>query len=265
MLQLVRQSSLGGLFYLLGERPLSISLPNIAKLNFGSLTLLRPYSTFSHPNSLAGYLLIVYIILNLISKSKLLKLFISAIIVLSFSKAAIIALVFIEIFQLNALQSLLVSALISFTPFTKTIVSLPGWLLPSFSSRYYLLLPTLKIVINRWLTGTGLRQFVPKLGEILPHNQISFFTLQPVHNTFLLMLAEIGILGIILIIKVLYDIFVPLFKSKETRGYAKKILGVVLITSSLDHYWWTLPQNQLIIILALALLSNMTNKSKLSN
>jgi len=77
--QLIHQSSLNGIFWWLGERTFTISTPGIAKTNlcinhlfpyfwnlkFGICNLaLRPYATFSHPNSLAGYLLVSLVLIR---------------------------------------------------------------------------------------------------------------------------------------------------------------------------------------------------------
>ncbi len=251
LFQFVLQSSIGGPFYLLGERPLSISAPNIAKIG----NLLRPYSTFSHPNSLAGYLLVSLILLPLFTKSKFIKALISIVIVLTFSKVAILALVLTTFLQLSFLQSLVLGTFLSLTPAITSIVNLSAWLQLSFTSRHYLFLPTFQIIKEHWLTGVGLRQFIPTLTQQLPGNQLSYQSLQPVHNLFLLVIAELGILPII-------AICFYFLKSKITLNTKYYPLAtIILITGSLDHYWWTLPQNQLIIVLALALLGNMSNKS----
>ena len=57
-LQFIKQGSAGGLWYFLGERSFNIFTPNIAKVFFGDL-ILRPYATFSHPNVLGGWLVVV--------------------------------------------------------------------------------------------------------------------------------------------------------------------------------------------------------------
>ena len=251
--QFVLQSSLGGIFYFFGERPLSIAIPNVAKINMPWGQILRPYATFSHPNSLAGYLLVSLVILNRISRSKILKFILIATIILTFSKSAILALVVVELIKPNLLQSAFLAALLSFVPLLK--------LDPSFSSRYYLLSPTLKIVMDHSLLGVGLRQFIPNLVAYLPASQISYATLQPVHHTFILMFAELGLLGVVIITKIFWAPLSRLVKDKKTRPYLLNFFAVILLTGSLDHYWWTLPQNQLIIVLALALLSNMSNES----
>ena len=253
LVQFVLQSSLGGIFYFFGERPLSIAIPNVAKINMPWGQILRPYATFSHPNSLAGYLLVSLVILNRISRSKILKFILIATIILTFSKSAILALVVVELIKPNLLQSAFLAALLSFVPLLK--------LDPSFSSRYYLLSPTLKIVMDQPLLGVGLRQFIPNLVAYLPASQISYATLQPIHHTFILIFTELGLLGVLIITKIFWAPLSRLVKDKKTRPYLLNFFAVILLTGSLDHYWWTLPQNQLIIVLALALLSNMSNES----
>ena len=258
LLQFISQSSLGGPFYLLGERPLSTSAPNIAKIG----NLLRPYSTFSHPNSLAGYLLASLILLPLFTKSKFIKALISIVIVLTFSKVAILALVLITFFQLSFLQSLVLGAFLSLTPAITSIVNLPAWLQLSFTSRHYLFLPTLQIIKDHWPFGVGLRQFIPSLATLLPGNQLSYQSLQPVHNLFLLVIAELGILPIIAICFYFLKSKITLNTKYLPAGrHGYPLATIILITGALDHYWWTLPQNQLIIVLAIALLSNMSYKS----
>ncbi|MEK7525026.1 MAG: O-antigen ligase family protein [Patescibacteria group bacterium] len=249
IVQFVLQSSLGGLFYFFGERPLSIALPNVAKINLPWGQLLRPYATFSHPNSLAGYLLVSLVILRQISRPKILRYLLIGTIFLTFSKSAIFALIFIELIRPNLIQSILSGSALGLLPFLR--------LDPSFSSRYYLLPPTLKIIAANPFFGVGLKQFIPSLAAYLPASQISYTTLQPVHHTFILMFAELGLLGVVIITKIFWAPLSRLIKDKKARPYLLDLFGIILLTGSLDHYWWTLPQNQLIIVLALALIINL--------
>ena len=61
--QVVIQSSLGGIFWLLGERSFDIATPGIARASWLGEVFLRPYGTFSHPNSLAGFILVCLVLL----------------------------------------------------------------------------------------------------------------------------------------------------------------------------------------------------------
>lgn len=259
-LQLAAQSSLGGPFYLLGERPLSLALPNIAKLQFSSLVILRPYSTFSHPNSLAGYLLVSLLILSLIKRTRLLRLLTICAIVVTFSKSAILALVLLKIVQINFIQSLWASLALSTLPLLKNLFNQPSWLGLSLSSRFYLLTASLKVLAGHLLLGVGLRRFVVSLGDILPPNQISYLSLQPVHNLLLIVIGEIGLIGMVLVLATARKIF-QLAHNQNQRLYLSRLAAAVILTGSLDHYWWTLHQNQLIIVLALALILSSTSKA----
>jgi len=264
--QFIFQSSLGGALYLLGERSISIAIPNVAKINLPWGTLLRPYATFSHPNSLAGYLLVSLVILSLVFEGKkLAKIPLGLTILLTFSKAAMLAFVVLEILEISFIQSLLISAILSVAPLFKDILELPSWLAQSLTTRHALLLPSFKMIIDQTLLGVGLKQFIPNLAPYLSAGQISNATLQPVHHTFVLIIAELGLIGSLIITRIFWTPLSRLIKEKKIRPYLLDLFGIILMTGSLDHYWWTLPQNQLIIILALALLANMSNRSNTTN
>ena len=242
IVQIVLQRSLGGLFYYLGERPLNISIPNVAKLDFSILgkfyQVLRPYSTFSHPNSLAGYLLVALSLLPFLTKSRAFRIITALVIILTFSKAAILTLFLVFYIEITLSQGILIALLLSLTPLLN--------LGKSYSSRLHLLIPTLNIIQHNLLTGVGLRQFIPAVAKEIPGNQQSYITLQPVHNIFMLILSELGLLS--------STFFIWLLTKSKIKKSIFQILQIIVLTGSLDHYWWTLNQNQLIIPLALAIL-----------
>ncbi|HID06451.1 MAG TPA: hypothetical protein EYP10_04810, partial [Armatimonadetes bacterium] len=101
--QFLRQGSLGGLFWWLGERTFTSSTPGIAQVVLNGQLFLRPYATFSHPNVLGGYLATVIPLiitqisnvksqnysLNLIAILKMLAIFLGvATLFITFSRAA---------------------------------------------------------------------------------------------------------------------------------------------------------------------------------
>lgn len=61
--QFFHGSSLDGIFYYFGERTFTSLTPGIANASIHGDLILRPYATFSHPNVLAGFLLIYMTIL----------------------------------------------------------------------------------------------------------------------------------------------------------------------------------------------------------
>jgi hypothetical protein len=270
VVQLIKQESLNGIFYWLGERKFNLSTPNIAKIkiNFEFLTmnseLLRPYATFSHPNSLAGYLLLTFIITkkDLLGRwpNGLLRGGIFLGIFLTFSKAAILSLLAIFIYQkLKPKFQPIFLKIILFSSLVISVISLLTNQLPlpfrSFSvggtilSRLYLGPPTLQIIKDNLFFGVGLNNFIPSLSEELSASHIFINTLQPIHSISLLAFSELGLVGIV---------FLIILIKKTNKNYqtpkASLLLIVLAITGSVDHYWWTLHQNQLMIVLVLALL-----------
>lgn len=245
--QLCLQSSLGGLFYFLGERAFSGSTPGIGRFDLLGLEILRPISTFSHPNSLAGYLLVVfYLFIKKPSKPwhKLIP-FIG--ILLTFSKSAIIALAFI-VFNLKPEFIILISVIITFAqPLIQNYSS--NW--QPLSDRLFYFAYLKKIFLQNLLTGVGLGGFIPALGKLLPGSFLTPSKLQPVHNLLFLAVSELGILGTFLV-------FLTTIKLKILKVLSNPlVLGlitIILFTGTFDHYNWTLPQNKLIFLLALSIM-----------
>ena len=59
--QVVKGGSLQGVFYWLGERNFDFGTIGIAQMSIVGNGLTRAYGTFSHPNSLAGFLLVALV------------------------------------------------------------------------------------------------------------------------------------------------------------------------------------------------------------
>ena len=244
-LQLFFQSSVGGIFWFLGERTINQATPQVAKLIVNGRIILRPYSTFSHPNSLGGFLLLVLFLLGQ-TKSTVLKMISLVGIILTFSKTAIITtLLFLAgVFKKNRLLLILALPLIPLliTPVADYSVSL--------SARSYLLSPTLSIIRLYPLFGVGLGGYLPALVDNLPDNQVTPSLIQPVHNLPLLLISEIGLFGVGLLLYLT-------LKSKILHNPSVlELLSIVLLTGGFDHYWLTLPQNKLILLLALYFVYN---------
>lgn len=244
--QLLHQGSAGGLFYWLGERAYSSSTPGLGRLSWFGLDLVRPQSTFSHPNSLAGFLLIVFYLFHHFKATPWSKLLIFTGIILAFSKATLLAFLLVFTFQINSV----------FLIFLFLFISLGQIMLPNLVNSYQFitdrlfLLPSAKtIILSSPLFGVGLGNFIPALSTILPGSFLLPAKLQPVHNLFLLALSEVGLVGVYLVAKVFRK-----FLSRILQPRFLLLLALVAITGAFDHYWWTLPQNKLILLLAAAVL-----------
>lgn len=115
--------------------------------------------------------------------------------------------------------------------------------------------------LNRTWLGSGIGTFVSNLMVTLKHVPSNIF--QPVHNIYLLILAETGLLGLA---------FWGLFIKSTIRNYFSKrmevelpymrvqdiilpaILVCFLLIGLFDHFFWTLQQGHLLLWLVLALL-----------
>lgn len=260
--QIVNGSSLQGFWYFLGERSFSISSPGISKMALDGVEILRPYGTFSHPNSLAGFYLLVYgyflyyskkiILSQILSISRQLLLAISTILVfLTFSKIAISTLIIITTWHVFKQKYKCVLCLTAklIVPIVIGCLFLSGTGdVDSINKRIWLAKSALQIIISHPLYGTGLGNYLYAQSAFsIPY---SYFFLQPVHNIFLLLMAEVGIPLSISFGIVLLRVLKPLFNNRQVVV----IVIIIFITGFFDHYWLTLQQNIILIPLVFGLL-----------
>jgi hypothetical protein len=292
--QVLNGGSLNGIWWWLGERRFSFGGIGIAQIRFFDEGWIRAYGTFSHPNSMAGFLLMAWWwwrkeARNLIigSRNNILKIFYwvvnwSAIlgIILTGSRAVWVLtlglLVAEQIFKLKPtgfrqaqatflgkrglkrkyLKEIFGKTLLFFgiVSLTLGVISINyrigdfvgGWDLNSWNKREMLGLSAIKMIGKSPLFGVGAGNFVVKLPKFQVGN---FYWIQPVHNIFLLIWCEIGILGIIM--------FLILGANKISKFEWKRqlwFLIIVGITGMLDHYWLTLPQNSWLLAIILGLI-----------
>jgi len=267
----------------LGIARIQLLLPSVFRLP--SSEYLRAYATFPHPNVLGGFLtvtlpLIIYKSANDKSTNKKIKIFRWTTIflgfvalVFTFSRSAWVAFVllfivlkiknmpreqvglkFIENFKLKIKNYLplagITLCLFFAIPYLKTLTMdnesvfvrnelnsaamnmiLPNFRFPSSAFRHLLF-------------GVGLGNFLVELPKYYPHREIFF--LQPVHNIYLLLLSETGIVGFL---------FCAYFLWKLYKHIARQRLFVIchlsfvilLLLGAVDHYPLTLQQGQLLL------------------
>ncbi len=264
--QFFLQRSVGDFWYWLGERPLSVGTPGIAKisvnwiLDIGYWTtglIMRPYATFPHPNALAGFLLVAgLIILSITPRPPLpaklshlrggvrrtrviywLALFAAFLTIpITFSRTAIVLEILILLIYLRPLIFkiiLLVSGLYFLISITGSSVSLPDRI-----SLNHLAILTIK---QFPLLGVGLGNFIPASGLY-----------QPVHNIYLLLASELGLPALVVIS---YWLMVHGKKLLKTMNHELiTTAAVIAITGAADHYWLTLHQNILLLVVLLAII-----------
>lgn len=243
ILQFIKGSTLG--LWVLGERSFSLSTPGIAKFDFYGREFLRPYATFPHPNVLAGYLLVVSTLL--------------------IRRPVVLMLTYLAIF-------LTMSRTVIFTGFaTALLVLRRKWLLiviflllilsPIFLTRFSSLfnfdnltvLRREELIGSAWqmflkspFYGIGLNNFIPAQAFDLIVGPNRF--LQPVHNIFLLVLSETGLIGLIGLISL---IGYPIKKIFIFHFSFFKLIPwlIIIFLGMFDHYFLTLPQGYRLLFL----------------
>ena len=125
---------------------------------------------------------------------------------------------------------------------------LGGWDENGMIKRGQLNLSALRIIKSSPVFGVGEGNFLVNLPSFQKNNQI--FWLQPVHNIVLLLVSEIGFLGLGMLIWFLGNWFI---EKKIDKKYWW-MLGIILASGMMDHYWLTLPQNMWLLALVLGVI-----------
>lgn len=264
VLQFLGGKTLGGPLYLVGERTFSIFTPGIALVNLLGKNFLRVYSTFPHPNSFAGFLGVIFLffISNHFKGNRVLRIFgyllMLSVFVLTFSLSAYTALLVCVVFYIafkkhifnkKVFGFLLIFVFVSsfyFSIFSKPLLESKISLTQSSRERLELGNVSGKIFSENWITGMGLNTFIIN-SVYYGISENSVWLLQPVHNIYLLIFTEMGILGIGLFCHLIYKLLANNIKTKNT--WVVLIIVFVLVTGLFDHYWFTIQQNMLLLSL----------------
>ncbi|KKP25527.1 MAG: hypothetical protein UR13_C0008G0043 [Candidatus Woesebacteria bacterium GW2011_GWD1_31_12] len=239
--------TIGGPFYFLGERSFRLGDPGISAFNMLGTEMLRPYAFFSHPNSFAGFLLVFSIFFikfkNLFNKKYfyILSILIITNLLLTFS--------------LNVFLTIFILILIYVNPYLNYTFLFIDFGSRTFSHRIELLKSSLHLIKQNFFVGVGLNNFIPNLVKV-SNGFLNSWELQPVHNIYLLIFSETGIIGLMLFVYLLIRSFIF---SKGIKVYIFSLYAI-LITGLSDHYWITLQQNILLFTFVLAL--SLTSKKK---
>jgi len=226
---------------------------------------LRAYGPFDHPNVLGGYMalaliVILYFSLHTQTKTKLENyiliistVLVSAGLICSFSRSAWLAAfvgIIILLFQAKAtikklIPFLVISAIVAglflvpyyylFTPRFETNTRLEQI---SSNERFNGWKDSLAIIKSDPLVGVGLGTYGLALEKQQPDKSVWFY--QPVHNTFLLILAELGIVGLLLLIFI-------------TKRLPLALLGSLIVIALFDHWLLSLHIGPLALAVVAAL------------
>lgn len=267
--QFLQQSSIGGLFYFFGERSFTGLTPGIANASLDGTLILRPYGTFSHPNVLAGYLIIVMMmIFNQIQKTKkivlLITIFVGTVaLFLTMSRIAIALWVIgLSVWFLVRLREILLkNRLLLFVPvlfiwifFWSPITN--RFLQVNFSSeefvrRIELASASINMTYDSPIIGVGIHNFLINLPMYQKTESIILY-LQPVHNIYLLIASETGLFGLLFFVWFIAKTYQRIMKQNSKLI----LLSTVLVLGLFDHYFLTLQQGQLLTALVFGLCWN---------
>ncbi len=283
--QIAKGGSLNGFWWWLGERSFDFNTIGIAQMSVANNGIVRAYGTFSHPNSLAGFMLISLILwvrFKSLSATPLLPLrkgrqinniywwgvmWLGIIGIILTGSRTIWVLSLLSIVWLlwgnfrnikNKGKILFLIIILFFTIYKMIDFNYPfrsflgGWDENGLLKRGQLNLASIEMFEKSPLFGVGAGNFLVNLPDYQKNNQIFWF--QPVHNIGLLLLSEIGILG--LLIFGFKSLFFKTIKNliKNNDKIMLLILGVIFLSGMVDHYWLTLPQNMWLLALVLGLI-----------
>jgi hypothetical protein len=256
--QWFKQGSLFG-YWFLGENKYTVSTPGIAILDFFGVKKVRAYGTFPHPNALSGYLAVVlpWVLHRGLKGIKGLKergfylltlgLGLAAL-MLSFSRSAWVV-------SFLGLSSTLFLVLKFPSLIHNSLFLIPASL--SFLRRAELNWMALKMFQDHPLLGVGLNNFTVRMSE---YGKVSGWAsfLQPVHNVYLLIAAETGLLGLIAFFGLLFSVFYLLLKKKNYLLLVS--MSQVALLCFVDHYFFTLQQTALLFWLLVGLVFSTKKK-----
>ena len=268
----------------------------VSVIEVNGLRLLRAYGAFTHPNILGGFLAIclaVLIILIFLAKTKKASIFLwlflpilLAGLFFTFSKSAFLALgaglLFIIIFvflsqDVEAKFNLSQIILVIFTVLAILAIIYQGPVLArikgesrleqkSFAERSLYFEQAKNLIKENWFKGVGLGNYTLALYNQLSDKQPVWYY-QPVHNVYILTVAELGVLGFIIFILIIIEALRKIWQFKI--DYQLKLLSIfqkfkitgifdfykrrfywflgytaifimLLIIMAFDHYFWTL-------------------------
>ena len=245
---------------------------------------LRAFSSFPHPNILGGFLVLGLVFLfyfyvsysrgrgcaSSLSKNWQLALTVASIIVtctglcLSFSRSAwlalLLAIIGLFIFHKNRAQVARYALLIIIPAIVFTVL-VPDLVVSRLSSgdrvevisvteRSSQYIESFQIVKDYFLQGIGIGNYTDAI-----YNKIDSakepWQYQPVHNSFLLILAEIGVFGLLVFVIFLYYLG-KIIRQKKAPISAAILVGIVVLLF-FDHYLWSLHAGALILWTGLGL------------
>lgn len=284
--QFTLQHSIG--INLLGESPLAVSTYGVAKIVSHGTTFIRGYGTLPHPNILSALLVIssllnLHLLNNALHKYQRVILSVSFFLItmgvfVSFSRAGLlvfaIGLTTWGVVTLFRKKSFLIMRKVLIVPISIIISSLifMPWLLTraniqdqASTERSVYNHAGVEILKNNWVIGTGPGTNLFHMKQKL-ENQLEEWNIQPIHNYWLITVAEWGIIGLFIVFFLVYTLL-RFMRSIVGNDYSKSsqkitcwqttllsIFIVILILFWFDHYFYTIWPTQMMLWIVIGLI-----------
>lgn len=264
ILQYARQADLGLRF--LGETVLSPGLFNVAIFMVEGEKVMRPYGTTPHPNVLALVIFVSIFLLYFLNFRSRLKNIVYGVLLfglfLTFSRIIIFIWLIAFLFLFKKLDKKIIIA----TFFIAVLFLVLFW--PQVLARLDISPQEEAVSLRGFYNkvslfekpffGVGLGNFVNWFKEANPALAPNLY--QPVHNIYLLIFSEIGVLGLAAFLSFIVFLIGDYLKLKFEKPfhYSFLIIFVSLLFFGLfDHFLWTLQQGQIIFWMTLGLISSL--------
>ncbi len=194
---------------------------------------------------------------------------------LTFSRSAVLALllsILVLLFlALKNKQLLLINILVKYLSILFLVLLITNWYLPNSWQQRVLGQGRLenistqeRIASIKQISWSNPRELI--LGQGLGINSYQawlqaptdkVYNFQPIHNVYLLALAEVGIVGIL----ILFFLFWKYFYKKYKLDYISLALLIAVLTIALfDHYLWTSWTGLVLLAVSISTLSKLSNK-----
>lgn len=251
-LQVVTGSSMAS--EILGLAVRNSATPGDSVWIFQGERMLRAYGFFPHPNIFAGYLVAGILLFARFAKTLIPKVIFTSLIMallLTFSESAWLALV-VGALLLLAVKNTKVQNYIKARGSSATLVLM---LISLFALGQYftgisagegsigeraLQWQNYNYITENIFFGIGPAEYATTWQTAIPG--LDWWLYQPIHNVPLLVFAEVGLIGVLILLWFLYKIDQINYKELESRG-AQATLATgasLLVIAMFDHYLWTL-------------------------
>lgn len=253
---------------MIGESKLLAGSIGSSFIEFESGVVLRGYGTFPHPNLLSTFFLITTTFaLYLLRGSIFLRFLIILIsligIILTFSRVGLVLILLILIIYLTTIafrkgervggKKLIMSInplLLYLSPVLTRFASIFALSDSSAVERVSLAKHSLWVIDRYMFKGVGIGNYVSTMKDSVVYTTNGLLLLQPVHNIFLLAVAEMGIIGIIFSIFVFYRVLVVNYSRFSIPLYLS-LLVMIIVIGMFDHFFLTLPQGIVMFLILL--------------